>query len=258
MKNWFLLSLICLFVLFAFGSSFAQNVTPRTPPTREDNKDREKICPTISVSCPSDPKLSEPLDFKATVSGGDPNVTPTYSWEVANGEIIEGQGTPAIKVRAFGPQTVTATLRVDGFDSACARTASCSTPIHLPPPPPEKIDSYGLILFDQVRARLDQFAAALKEHPGAMGYIFGYGGRQRSAGEARTAIDSAKQYLLEKFDIEKDRIGKADGGSREEFTIELWLVPPGAALPAAAPTVDKDKNSNGKTPDTPLKPTTQT
>jgi hypothetical protein len=185
--------------------------------------------------------LSEPFDFTATICGGDPNATPTFNWEAAGGEIIEGQGTLAIKVKAEGPQSVTATLRVGGLDKACSRTASCSTAVILRLPFPIKLHSYGLLPFDQVRARLDQFAAALNEHPGAMGYILGYGGRHSHTGGAQTAIDSAKQYLVEKFDIEKDRIRTVDGGFRREFTIELWLVPTGALPPAADPKVDPDK-----------------
>ena len=54
-------------------------------------------------------------------------------------------------------------------------------------------------------------------------------------GESRKAADDAKHYLVEKFEIEKDRIRIDDGGTQGEFMIELWLVPQGSSLPEVQP-----------------------
>lgn len=244
MKNWSLLPTLFLFTLFCCGTCFAQNATSKTPPAKEDERSPEKICPTVSVSCPNDPKLGEPFEFRATIAGGDSTVIPTYNWEVANGDLIEGQGTPTIRVWASGRQGVTATLRVGGFDRVCIHgTASCSTPsIHDPMPPPQKIDSYGLLRFDQVRAKLDRFASVLMESPGAMGFIRGFSHIENKTGGALKAAEDAKRYLVEKFAIEKDRIRIDDGGTQEEFMIELWLIPQGSYLPEVQPKKDSPKH----------------
>ena len=233
MKYWFLLSIVCL-ISFAEGRTcFAQPATTQKPITKQDQGDSHPICPTVSVSCPADPVLNV-LDFTAMVGGGDPNVSPTYHWEVANGEIIAGQGTPAIRVKREECQTVTGTLRIGGFDPICSRTASCSTRTCHTLPTPKKFESYGLIPFDQVRVKLEQFSAALEKQPGAMGFIR-FSGSKNETGKARKAADDAKQYLVEKFDIEKDRIRIDDGGAQEEFMIELWVVPQGSYLPEVQP-----------------------
>lgn len=234
MKSWFLLSVVCLFAFIVGRTSLAQDVTSQSPTTKVDRRDPHRICPTVSVSCPANPDLSQPFDFTATVGGGDPDVMPTYIWEVANGEIISGQGTPAIRVRSLANKTVTATVRIGGFDTVCSRTASCSTIVHPNLPAPRRIDTYGLISFDQVRLKLEQFAAALKKQPVAMGYIR-FSHQANKTGEAQKAADDAKKYLVEEFDIEKDRIRTDDGGSHEEFLIELWLIPQGSYLPEVQP-----------------------
>ncbi|HKO62113.1 MAG TPA: hypothetical protein VJV03_13195 [Pyrinomonadaceae bacterium] len=240
MKYWFLLLIVCLFVFVEGRTCFAQQAATRKPITKPDGRDAHAICPTVSVSCPADPLLNE-LEFTATVTGGDPNVTPTYHWQVANGEIIAGQETPAIRVKREPCQNVTATLRISGFDTICSRTASCSTTICHTLPPPKKVDSYGLIPFDQVRRKLDLFAVALKKQPGAMGYIR-FSRPKNNLDEVQKAAEEAKQYLVERFDIEKDGIRIDDGGTREEFMIELWLIPLGSYLPKVSPNINSPKN----------------
>lgn len=236
------MSVVCLFAFIGGGTSFAQDMTSQNPTTKVDRRDPHRICPTVSVSCPDNPDLTQQYDFTATVGGGDPDVTPTYTWEVANAEIIAGQGTPAIRVRPLPNLTVTATVRIGGYDPVCSRTASCSTVVcRFNLPPPTKIDTYGLISFDQVRAKLEQFAEALKKQPGAMAYIR-FSRRKNETVEAQSAAVNAKQYLFEKFDIEKDRIRVDDGGIQEEFKIELWLVPQGSYLPEVQPKTNPPKN----------------
>jgi hypothetical protein len=236
MKNWFFLLKILLFVLICCVTSLAQHATTQKPAAKEDQRESHGLCPTVSVSCPAEPDLNEPFDFTATVDGGDRDVSPTYHWEVVNGEIIAGQGTPAIRVKALAYQTVTATVHIGGFDTICSRSASCSTVVYHPKlPPPKKIDSYGLISSLQVKTKLDRFAAVLKEHPTALGFISGHGSRQSGAGEVRKAVDNAKQYLVDKFGIQKDRIRTSDSKLREEFMVELWLIPMGSPLPPDDP-----------------------
>lgn len=241
MRNWFLLSVVCLFAFIGGRTCLGQDATSQKPTTKVEQRDPNRICPTVSVSCPANPDLNQPFDFTATVAGGDPDISPTYHWEAANAEIIAGQGTPAIRVKRDKCQTVTATLRIGGFDPICSRTASCSTTTCHTLPAPEKFESYGLIPFDQVRVKLEQFADALKKQPTSLGYIrFSY--QENKTGEAQKAADDARQYLVEKFDIEKDRIRIDNGGTREEFMTELWLIPQGSYLPEVQPKKNLPEN----------------
>ena len=233
MKYWLLLSIVCLIAFGEGQTCFAQPATTPNPIIKQDKGDSHAVCPTVSVSCPADP-IIEVLDFKATVAGGDPNVLPTYHWEVSDGEIIAGQGTPAVRVKREKCQSVTATVRIGGFDGICSRTASCSTTLCHTFPGPKKFESYGPIPYDQVRVKLEQFAAELKKQPFSMAFIR-FNRPKNEIGESRKAADDAKQYLVEKFDIEKGRIRIDDGGTQGEFMIELWLVPQGSSLPEVQP-----------------------
>jgi hypothetical protein len=191
-------------------------------------------CPTVSVSCPSDVDVGAPITFTASVSGGDPNMQPTYNWSVSAGTITSGQGTSSITVdtAGVGGQTVTATVSLGGADPACTgTTASCSTNVKTPIPPPVKFDEYGNIKFNDEKARLDNYAIQLQNQPGSTGVIIAYG---TCAGEAQARADRAKDYLVNTRGIEASRITTVDGGCRSDLTVQLWIVPQGATAPAAS------------------------
>src|SRR2546426_9097832 len=62
----------------------------------------QQHCPTVTVSCPSDLGNDKPLIFTASIIGGDPRAILTYKWTVYGGTIIQGQGTPTIKLKPDG------------------------------------------------------------------------------------------------------------------------------------------------------------
>jgi hypothetical protein len=196
-------------------------------------------CPTVDVSCPSDVSVGSPITFTASVSGGDPSVTPTYNWTVSAGTIESGQGTSTITVSTagLGGQTVTATVDVGGYDRSCSTSDTCSTQV-IRQVEARKIDEYGNIRFNDEKARLDNFAIELQNDPTATGYIIAYGGRRGRAGEAQARADRAKNYLVNQRGIDASRIQTIDGGFREDLTVELWIAPSGAQAPTASPTVD--------------------
>lgn len=91
---------------------------------------------------------------------------------------------------------------------------------------------------------LDYFALELQNNPTAKGYIIYYGGktydfyespksRLPRRGEAEFRAKSIKRYL--RFDSERNVI--VNGGYREKFTFEFWIVPDGAEPPKPTPTV---------------------
>ncbi len=192
--------------------------------------DCHPLCPTVSVSCPSEVDLGSPITFSSSVSS---SASVTYNWSVSAGTISGGQGTPTITVdtAGLGGQTVTATVELGGLDPACSRTASCSTSVRAPNPPARKFDEYGNIKFNDEKARLDNFAIELQNQPGEQGYIIAYGS---CAGEAQARADRAKDYLVNTRQIDAARLVAIDGGCRSELAVELWVVPTGATPPAAS------------------------
>ncbi len=198
-------------------------------------------CPDLSVSCPTDLiEVGGPATVTANVSGGDPNASITYNWTVSGGSISGGQGTPSITVDTTGLTgggSVTATVEIGGVAPECNRTASCTFTIR-ETRVARKFDEYGNIAFNDEKARLDNFAIELQNDPGAQGYIIAYSGRRARANEAQSRADRAKDYLVNMRQIDSGRIVTVDGGAREDLTVELWIVPSGAAPPTASPTVD--------------------
>ncbi|MDT5159221.1 MAG: hypothetical protein QOH51_3578, partial [Acidobacteriota bacterium] len=136
-------------------------------------------CPSVSVSCPDTGTIGQPVTFTANVSGGNPNVTPTYNWTVSAGTISSGQGTSSITVDTTGVSggtTITATVDVGGYDRSCSTSSSCTVNFPLIKTP-RKIDEYGNIRFNDEKARLDNYAIELQNDPTSQGYLICYGGR---------------------------------------------------------------------------------
>ncbi len=106
------------------------------------------------------------------------------------------------------------------------------------PSPTRKLDEYGDISWNDERARLDNFTIELQSSPTAEGYMTCYGGRVGRAGEAMRRCRRAKNYVSGYRGIDAARLVTVDGGYREDLTVELWVVPPGATPPSVTPTVN--------------------
>lgn len=113
---------------------------------------------------------------------------------------------------------------------------------------PRKVDSYN----DKIRSgeaeqwHLEDFCKELLKEPDAKAYIIAYGGRGDTPGKAQRYALRAKNYLVEARGIDPARIVSIDGGRREEFIVELWLVPGGVRPPQPEPTmtVEDDLGDN--------------
>lgn len=112
------------------------------PPQRDPGVS-DPPCPTISVSCPEIVDYSKPLTFTGNLSVHPGNVY-KYNWSVSAGTIVEGQGTPTIKVNIEGTsgEAYTATLWISGLNPTCPATASCSLLPGIPAPPAVLFDRY--------------------------------------------------------------------------------------------------------------------
>lgn len=118
--------------------------------------------------------------------------------------------------------------------------------------PTQIFDSFGDICCNDEKAHLDNFAVALQTQPNSQGYIIFYGGRRQShpscrsrqslqrRGESQARAARLKPYLVNLRGIDPAQVIVIDGGYRESWTAELWVVPKGATPPTAAPTVQRN------------------
>jgi hypothetical protein len=216
----------------------------------QQKQDARSNCPTLKVGCPSQVSVKNTLSFTAAVQGGDTKVSPTYNWTVSSGTIDSGQGTSTIQVSTAGidpESTVTATVELGGFDRSCgdgSTAASCSASV-VKKAGARKIDEYGKLTPKEEETRLDKFIIELNLDPIAQGYIVSYNARTGRPGDAQKAADRASIYLIRKRGIEVSRVVTVTGGSREQPTVELWLVPPGVRPPK--PTAESKPASPTKT-----------
>jgi hypothetical protein len=102
---------------------------------------------------------------------------------------------------------------------------------------PVKLDEFGDLNCEDEMARLDNFVIHLQNTPSAQGYIIFYGGRRfRSrlprVGQAAARAGRLKPYLVNRRGFPADRIVVINGGYKENFVIELWVVHAGATPPA--------------------------
>jgi hypothetical protein len=253
----------------------APTVVPNNPPTTSVSASPSRV--VLAADCPSGERPREgcvatssqvQLAANATDPDGD---TLLYTWSTTGGRITGDGANVTWDLSGVQPGTYTASVEVDdgcgciAFSSTTVTVERCAcelipippTPEATPYPTPEatptpigptQFDTYGRIARNDEKARLDNFAVALQNDPGAQGYIITYGGRRGPAGEAQTRADFAKNYLVNSRGIDAGRLVTVDGGFREEATTELWLVPSGATPPTASPNVDASEVQTTRPP----------
>jgi len=116
------------------GRGIEAETLTKTVQVKECNCPIVDACPVIEISTPADSvKAGETITFTANVSG-DFGSNMTYNWTVSAGEIVEGQGTPKIKVKttremAGGNLTASVEISSERVAGICERTASESVAI---------------------------------------------------------------------------------------------------------------------------------
>ena len=105
-----------------------------------------------------------------------------------------------------------------------------------------KFDEFGDVNCEAEMAHLDNFAVTLQSGPANKGVIIYYGGRRLKGRlpmrrEAAARAARIRQYLVQRRGIPTNRVLMIDGGYREAWSAELWVVPSGAGMPAPHPTI---------------------
>jgi hypothetical protein len=191
----------------------------------------QPVCPNITISAPDTVAVGAPVTFTAAVSGGTPGVAPAYNWTVTAGTIVGGQGTSSITVDTAGlaGQSITANLAVGGYSGLnCTATSGVQIPRKITS---ILVDNYPPLRLNDEKARLDNFAIQLQNDPSAKGYVIVYGAPRANAAEKQKRIKRVTDYLSNTRGIDISRLVTMEGGTRDQTTTELWVVPLGADPP---------------------------
>ncbi|HKG45706.1 MAG TPA: hypothetical protein VKB02_03200 [Pyrinomonadaceae bacterium] len=203
-------------------------------------------CPfPVNISAPDQVTEGEIITYTADVAYSG-NAALRYAWKVtpSSARIISGLGTPTLNVDStgLGGQRITATLTADdgSSDPACAQSAqavSMIAPIKKVAIVAREFDECANCTFDDQKARLDNLAVELQNDPSTRAYVIAYGGRMSPVGRVEKLMSRARDYIVTQRGIDASRLVVVNGGYRQEDSVELWVVPSGAAAPQATPTV---------------------
>ena len=226
------------------------NYHPLPPPPKSP-------CPfPVNISAPKQVTEGEIITYTADVAySGDAALK--YNWKVtpSSARIISGLGSPTLNVDStgLGGQRITATLTADdgSADPACAQTAqavSVVAALEKKVIVAREFDECNSCSLDDQKARLDNLAVELQNDPSTRAYILAYGGRMSPLGQVEKLMSRSRDYLLTQRGIDASRITVVNGGFREEDSVELWIVPSGAAAPKPTPTVQAGDVNPTKAP----------
>ncbi|HKR15538.1 MAG TPA: hypothetical protein VJT15_25950 [Pyrinomonadaceae bacterium] len=203
-------------------------------------------CPyPVSVSAPATVNEGEIVTFASDVEyGGNSGLRYTWTISPSRARVISGAGTPTINVDStgVGGQRIIATLTVDdgSADPTCRQTAqsvAVVTAAERKVIVAREFDECNNCAFDDQKARLDNLAVELQNDPSTTAYIIAYGGRNSPLAQVEVLMKRARNYIIDQRGIDAARIVVVNGGFREGDSVELWIVPSGAAAPRATPTV---------------------
>ena len=203
-------------------------------------------CPfPVNISGPGQVTEGEIITYTADVTYSG-NAALKYNWVVtpSSAKVISGLGTSTLNVDStgLGGQRIIATLVADdgSTDPACSQSAqvvSTVTPLKKVVIVAREFDECNNCTFDDQKARLDNLAVELQNDPTTRAYIIAYGGRMSPVGQVEKLMNRAREYMVTQRGIDASRLSMVNGGYREEDSVELWIVPSGAAAPQATPTV---------------------
>ena len=203
-------------------------------------------CPyPINISAPKTVNEGEIITFASDVEyAGTSGLRYVWTVSPSSAKVMSGAGSPTINVDStgLGGQRIIATLSVDdgSADPACRQTAQSVAVVTAPERKvivAREFDECNNCTFDDQKARLDNLAVELQNDPSTRAYIIAYGGRTSPIAQVEMLMKRAHDYIVEQRGIDAARLVIINGGFRESDSVELWVVPSGAAPPQATPTV---------------------
>jgi hypothetical protein len=206
-------------------------------------------CPyNIFVSGPEKVTEGDLITFVAdnrAPAGVDNAALINYIWRVRpdNARVTSGLGTSSITIdtTGLGGQNITAEIEsTNGFhDEVCRQKNTVATIVdRIPEPkrkPFEEFDMVAFKVFDDVKARLDNFVVGLQNRVDGNGYMIFYQGTEKKSPDARKTAARVLDYLVKARGMDPSRITIIHGGYRQQTTISMYFVYPGGEIPIPAP-----------------------
>ena len=186
-----------------------------------------------------------PINLYADVFGPIDNTSFNrlrFRWNVTGGRIANGQGQRMVvldqfKVNPDGLADVKLDLLVEGGPPELPNAGSCSIKVN-PTCEVRPTDSYSESSVVEERQQLDRLAEQLKSAPAdSTLYIVTYAGKRSCIYETKWRGNRIKRYLIETHHLAGERLIIVEGGSRERWTVELFVQPPGSCGPLPSPTL---------------------
>jgi hypothetical protein len=193
----------------------------------------------FSLVCPERLVIAgESVSIEAKFEGGHTGerYQPAYNWSVSAGQILSGQGTPAItmQVPAEEGAVINVSLQrsfLEAHFPGVQREASCAIAIQTVPVArmTDEFKTRGSNCEDGF-ARLDGLLVELGNDPNAAAVIALYGDTRDRKAASRRELQLRNHLIFRKFG--RDRITYVRGVDRVDGTTQFWMVPPGAAQPS--------------------------
>ena len=101
-----------------------------------------------------------------------------------------------------------------------------------------KFDEYGDQPFEDEKARLDNLAIQISLDPELKGHVIVYAGQKATVAQAQIHANRIKNYLVSVRELDPKRVSVVDGGYREDFTVQLYVIPSVVGPPEPTPTVE--------------------
>ncbi len=218
--------------------------TPTVSPSPTPPANAAAACPKVSIQALGSRTVrdGQPVSITASITGGDPKVSPLLVWSLSAGTVKEGQGTRKIEVDTTGSgnsldRQVVADLWLGGYAPECGSPqASVAVKII---PPAAKFGEFGELPPDVLATNLKALAEFLSQSQDNL-YLIGYAGRKSERGFAAIWLRKMKEMLTVEG-VAARRVIAIDGGFRDEPLFDFWIVPIGAEPPRPAPTVNRNE-----------------
>ncbi|MDQ3800355.1 MAG: hypothetical protein M3384_12965 [Acidobacteriota bacterium] len=179
-------------------------------------------CPEISVIGPSGiaaPTSGEPVTYTAKVENAE-NFQLEYLWEISAGEIISGQGTPSIELRARqdDPSNITVTVEIKGLPEGCPNVFS-ETQAVARCEPHNCRDTYGKVSLREEYFQMDQVMFQLRQYSGSsVVFYLSFRGKPTQRQINARILRMLEAFALRKKLDELGRIAFVVVAGKEEYT----------------------------------------
>lgn len=187
-------------------------------------------CPRIEIPDQVGPTTEgEELKFEVKAQAETP--IKGYRWKLSAGTIKSGQGTASIIVdtRGLRGKNLEATVEIEGDFAVSCSLSESSTTIIIAPPEARLVNSIGYPNCEIAMAGLDGLAVEMQENRGSKGYVV-VSGHLNGVIRARAAIFGYVSFR----GVDPEAWAIVGKETKTELKFDLWIVPPGALLPASS------------------------